>query len=48
MIVEDGEKCVCGGVIDKRVLVSQGVWQGKCFQCGRLYQVVEFKPSLPD
>jgi len=38
--IEKDKHCPCGGVIDKLYLVDN-LHQGRCFQCGKPYIVIE-------
>ena len=37
--IEDNN-CSCGGTIDKLYLIDN-IWQGRCFQCGKLFTILE-------
>ncbi len=41
-VLEENEKCRCGGEIDRVYLVSSNpnIWRGQCFICGKPYIVV--------
>ena len=42
-VKEYGERCSCGGEIERLYLVESGIWQGRCFQCGEPYIVIGSK-----
>ena len=41
-VVEEGERCRCGGEIDKRTLIQSNpdIYDGRCFVCGERCTVV--------
>ena len=42
-VLEDGEKCSCGGEINKLARVDNATWYGRCFQCGVTCMVTSFR-----
>ena len=39
-LIEEGESCSCGGVIDKLYLLDN-IYQSRCFQCGKLFVILK-------
>jgi len=38
--IEQGERCNCGGEVDRLYLIKKNIWQGRCFRCGKPYTVL--------
>lgn len=43
IVLEEGERCECGGEIDMRSLIQSNpdIYSGVCFQCGERYTIVK-------
>ncbi len=40
-VIEEGEVCRCNGDIDRLYLIDPNIWQGRCFVCGKRYNVIQ-------
>ena len=47
-VIEVGQFCRCGGVVDRRYQIQQtpDVWMGKCFKCGNDFTVVNVNGGI--
>lgn len=41
-VKEIEDRCDCGGEIDRLINIDRGIWRGRCFQCGKPYNVIEW------
>lgn len=45
-VKESTELCGCGGVIDLIYIIEPNISRGRCFQCGKVYNVIRFDNKM--